>query len=80
MNRLPSMRAVVAFEVVARHGSFGKAADELYVTISAVSHQIAALDVTSRTIIWRPMKEMRVCSVPFFHGLERRFALEGCLG
>jgi len=44
MNRLPSMRAVVAFEVVARHGSFGKAADELYVTISAVSHQIAALE------------------------------------
>jgi len=39
-----------------------------------------SLNVASRTIIRRSMKEMRMCSVPFIHGLERRFTLEGCLG
>jgi LysR family glycine cleavage system transcriptional activator len=38
------MKAVVAFEVVARNASFGKAAEELNLTISAVSHQIATLE------------------------------------
>jgi LysR family glycine cleavage system transcriptional activator len=38
------MKTVVAFEVVARHRSFGKAAEELNLTISAVSHQIATLE------------------------------------
>ena len=38
------MRTIVAFEVVARQGSFGKAAEELNLTISAISHQIAALE------------------------------------
>jgi LysR family glycine cleavage system transcriptional activator len=42
--RLPPLRALVAFESAARHGSFAQAADELGVTPSAVSHQIQSLE------------------------------------
>lgn len=41
---LPPLKGIVAFEVVARLGSINKAADELNVTASAVSHQIANLE------------------------------------
>jgi len=41
---LPPLKGIVAFEVVARVGSINKAADELNVTASAVSHQIANLE------------------------------------
>src|SRR5262245_50099357 len=41
---LPPLKGIVAFEVVARLGSINKAADELSVTASAVSHQIANLE------------------------------------
>lgn len=42
--RLPSLRAIQAFDAVARHGSFSRAADELAVTHGAVSRQIRALE------------------------------------
>src|SRR6478752_3685689 len=41
---MPPLNALRAFEVAARHGSFKRAADELSITPSAVSHQIAALE------------------------------------
>jgi|SRR6476659_4159704 LysR family glycine cleavage system transcriptional activator len=41
---LPPLKGIVAFEVVARLGSVNEAADELNVTASAVSHQIANLE------------------------------------
>jgi LysR family glycine cleavage system transcriptional activator len=44
MTYPPPIKAVVAFEAVARHGSFGKAAEALNLTLSAVSHQIATLE------------------------------------
>jgi flagellar biosynthesis/type III secretory pathway M-ring protein FliF/YscJ len=43
-QRLPSLNALRAFEVVARHRSLSKAARELHVTPAAVSHQIKALE------------------------------------
>jgi LysR family glycine cleavage system transcriptional activator len=43
-RRLPSLKALRAFEAAARHGSFSRAADELGVTHAAVSHQIRALE------------------------------------
>lgn len=42
--RLPSLRAIQAFDAVARHRSFSRAADELAVTHGAVSRQIRSLE------------------------------------
>ena len=43
-RRLPPLNALRAFESAARHLSFTKAGEELYVTQAAVSHQIKALE------------------------------------
>ena len=44
LKRLPPLNAIKAFESAARHLSFTKAADELFVTQAAVSHQIKSLE------------------------------------
>src|SRR5579884_1323310 len=43
-RRIPSLSSLQAFEAVARHLSFSRAADELSLTQSAVSRQVAALE------------------------------------
>src|SRR3954469_22397676 len=43
-RRLPSLNGLKAFEAAARHESFTKAAEELFVTQGAVSHQVKALE------------------------------------
>jgi LysR family glycine cleavage system transcriptional activator len=43
-DHLPPLSALRAFEAVARHMSFSKAAAELFVTPAAISHQIHALE------------------------------------
>lgn len=43
-RRLPALNALKAFEAAARHESFTRAAEELYVTQGAVSHQVKALE------------------------------------
>lgn len=43
-RRLPPLAALKAFEAAARHQSFTRAADELCLTPSAVSHQVRALE------------------------------------
>ena len=44
MVSYPPLKAVRYFEAAARHLSFSKAAEELSVTHSAISHQIKALE------------------------------------
>lgn len=44
-RHLPPLNALKAFEAAARHGSFKHAADELFVSHSAVSHQIKQLEL-----------------------------------
>jgi LysR family glycine cleavage system transcriptional activator len=44
LKRLPPLNALKAFESAARNLSFTKAADELFVTQAAVSHQIKSLE------------------------------------
>jgi LysR family transcriptional regulator, glycine cleavage system transcriptional activator len=43
-DHLPPLSALRAFEAAARHMSFSKAAEELFVTPAAISHQIHALE------------------------------------
>ncbi len=43
-RKIPSTVALVLFESAARHGSFARAAADMYLTESAVSRQIAALE------------------------------------
>ena len=52
LNRLPPFNALRAFEVVARHLSFARAAEELHVTKAAVAQQVRALeqDVGARLV------------------------------
>lgn len=50
---LPPLRALTAFEAAARLGSFRRAADELGITRSAVSHQVKALEETLGITLFR---------------------------
>jgi LysR family glycine cleavage system transcriptional activator len=45
-RKLPSLTSLRAFEAAARLLSFTRAADELHVTPTAISHQIKALEVS----------------------------------
>src|SRR5882757_4461511 len=58
---LPSLNALLVFETAARHGSFTRAAGELGVTQTAVSHQVKALEAD--------------LGVPLFRRSPRRLAL-----
>lgn len=64
--QLPPLKGITSFEVVARLGSINRAADELNLTASAVSHQISNLEGfvgrklferTSRGLVLTPIGE-----------------------
>ena len=61
MRRLPPLNALRAFEAAARHESFSKAADELNLTPSALSHQVRHLE--------------ELLNVPLFERRARRVVL-----
>ncbi|WP_414450923.1 transcriptional regulator GcvA [Burkholderia sp. 22PA0099] len=44
LRKLPPLNALRAFEAAARHQSFSRAADELFVTHGAISHQVRSLE------------------------------------
>jgi LysR family glycine cleavage system transcriptional activator len=52
-SRLPSLNGLRAFEAAARHGSLTRAAGELHVTHSAVSHRIRALEAELGVALFR---------------------------
>lgn len=59
--RLPPLNAIRAFEVAARHSSFTKAADELFVTPGAVSRQVRGLeDHLGRPLFDRNYREVNL--------------------
>ncbi|MFT6779036.1 MAG: LysR family glycine cleavage system transcriptional activator [Paraglaciecola sp.] len=43
-KKIPPLNSLKSFESAARHGSFKNAADELFVSVSAISHQIKQLE------------------------------------
>ncbi len=53
VRALPPLASLRAFEAAARHGSFRAAAEELSITQSAVSHQIAGLERRLGTALFR---------------------------
>ena len=58
-RRLPPLNSLKAFEAAARHLSFTKAADELFVTQAAVSHQIKSLeDFLSMQLFFRQNRSL----------------------
>ena len=59
MRKLPPLSALRAFEAAARIGHFGKAADELCVTHSAISHQIRSLEKTLGTSLFEKRGRMQ---------------------
>ena len=59
MRRLPPLSALRAFEAAARNGSFKRAADELAVTPTAISHQIRSLEEhTGLTLFERKVRKV----------------------
>lgn len=52
-ERLPSLTALRAFEAAARHLSFARAAEELFVTPAALSYQIKSLETELGTPLFR---------------------------
>ncbi|VVE18305.1 LysR family transcriptional regulator [Pandoraea iniqua] len=43
-QRIPSLKLLMGFEAAARHGNFSRAADELHISQSAISHQVQQLE------------------------------------
>src|SRR5256885_15474113 len=52
-GRCPSLTPLKSFEAAARHHSFRRAAEELGITQSAVSHQVAALEDALKVTLFR---------------------------
>ncbi|MCB1887326.1 MAG: transcriptional regulator GcvA [Rhodocyclaceae bacterium] len=52
MRRLPPLPALIAFEAAGRLGSFLRAAEELHLTPSAISHRIKALEAWLETSLF----------------------------
>jgi len=60
-NNIPPLRALKAFESSARHLSFTKAAEELFVTQAAISHQIKSLeDMTGVKLFQRYNRSLKL--------------------
>jgi len=60
-RKIPSIESLIAFECAARHQSFTRSADELSLTQSAVSRQIACLE--------------EYLGVPLFNRIKKRLSL-----
>ncbi|CAM3405827.1 MULTISPECIES: LysR family transcriptional regulator [Yersinia] len=53
MNRIPSLKLLMGFEAAARLGSFARAADELCLSQSAISHQISQIEAQTGQPLFR---------------------------
>jgi LysR family glycine cleavage system transcriptional activator len=76
LRQLPALNTLKAFEAAARHESFSRAADELFVTHGAVSHQIRALeDELGVALFAREGKRVRLTDAGCRYAKEVRAAL-----
>ncbi|SEO65478.1 LysR family transcriptional regulator [Aquisalimonas asiatica] len=78
--RLPNMQALRAFEAAARSGSFTRAAEELYLTQSAVTYQIRNLeDYLGTSLFQRLHRGIRLTNAgrAVYNDISRGLALIG---
>ncbi|TKC89539.1 transcriptional regulator GcvA [Trinickia terrae] len=76
LRQLPALNALKAFEAAARHESFSRAADEMFVTHGAVSHQIRALEAELNIALFeRDGKRVRLTEAGGRYAKEVRAAL-----
>lgn len=76
LRQLPALNALKVFEAAARHESFSRAAEELFVTHGAVSHQIRALeDELGSPLFLREGKRVRLTDVGCRYAKAVRAAL-----
>jgi LysR family transcriptional regulator, glycine cleavage system transcriptional activator len=78
MHQLPSLKALRTFEAAARHLSFTRAADELGVTQTAVSHQIKTLEARLNTLLFHRSNNSLVLTPKgeeYFQSLYQAFEL-----
>lgn len=76
LRELPALNALKTFEAAARHESFSRAADELFVTHGAVSHQIRALEEELGTPLFaREGKRVRLTDAGCRYAKDVRAAL-----
>lgn len=52
-RKLPSLTLLAGFEAAARHGNFSRAADELHLSQSAISHQVQQLEEQLKQPLFR---------------------------
>ena len=75
-RKLPSLRALLAFEAAGRLGSFRQAADEMGLTRSAVSHQIKGLETSLGVKLFNRetrRAELTVAGAGFLPGVREAF-------
>ena len=76
LRQLPALNALRAFEAAARHESFSRAADELFVTHGAVSHQIRALEADLGVALFiRDGKRVRLSDIGRLYAVDVRTTL-----
>lgn len=79
--RKPPLHLIYAFEAVARHSSFTKAADELNVTRSTISHRIQTLENLLGTILFeRTTRKLNLSSTGAAYYLSVKEALHALDG
>ncbi len=77
LRRLPPMNALRAFEAAARHESFSKAADELFVTHGAVSRAVRQLeDELGQTLFRRTTRSVKLTGSGEAYAEEVRAVLD----
>lgn len=76
-KRLPTLHSLRAFDAVAAQGSFKRAAQDIGVTPTAISHQIRSLEESLATPVFaRSAREVRLTEAGelLFHATRRAFA------
>ncbi|GGZ82967.1 transcriptional regulator [Ignatzschineria indica] len=76
-KKIPSIAALQCFEASARHLSFTRAGEELYLSQSAVSKQVAQLEITLQTNLFhRVRKRLRLSAAGKIYLSEARKILD----